>query len=439
MTEGDRVNTINEAAISSVTEKLVMRKISLRLIPLLVTLYIISYIDRVNVGFAALTMNKDIGLTTSVFGWGAGIFFIGYCLFEVPSNMMMVRVGARRWIARILFTWGLLATAMALVQGPTSFLVMRFLLGVAEAGFFPAVVLYLTYWFPARYRARVISTFMLSIPIALAIGAPLSTLIMEMNGIWGLKGWQWLFILEGIPGIFLTVVTLKLLTDSPKMAKWLSEDEKAWLKHEIALDEAARPPMTSTADGSAVLSVLKHPAILALSFVYFCATATNLGVSLFLPQIIKQQGFTNIQTGLLAATPYIVGCVGMLAIGWMSDRFKERKKFLAATMFIAALGLGAAGWLGSSIGAIAAICFATIGILGCKGPFWPLPSRYLTGASAAAGIAFINSVGNLGGFFGPSIVGAVKDYTNTFSSGLYALAGMAFVAALATVIFVKER
>ncbi|MSU48660.1 MAG: MFS transporter [Opitutus sp.] len=425
--------------MESIQEPVVMRKIFLRLIPLLIVLYIISYLDRVNVGFAALTMNKDLGLSSTIYGRGAGIFFIGYCLFEVPSNLLMVRVGARRWIARILFTWGLAATAMALVQGPDSFLAMRFILGVAEAGFFPAVVLYLTFWFPARYRGRIISTFMLSIPIALAVGAPVSTLIMELDGCWGLKGWQWLFILEGLPGLLLTPVVLRTLTDSPASANWLTSAEKQWLQGELDQDVRASAAAAGGGAPMTVLQVFKHPVILALSFVYFCATAANLGLSLFLPQIIKQLGFTTMQTGLLSAVPYVFGCIGMVAIGYLSDHFNERKKFLIATMLIATTGLGLAGWLGASVGAIAALSFATIGILGCKGPFWPLPTQYMTGTSAAAGIAFINSLGNLGGFVGPSIVGLAKDLTHTFGSGLYALGGLALLAALVTLLFVRVR
>lgn len=418
--------------METIHERAIVRKIFVRLVPLLMGLYIISYIDRVNVGFAALTMNKDLGLSASVFGWGAGIFFVGYCLFEIPSNLMMVKVGARRWIARILFTWGVLASAMVFIQGPTSFLVMRFLLGVAEAGFFPAVVLYLTFWFPARYRARIFATFSLAIPLALAIGAPVSTLIMQMDGVWGFKGWQWLFFLEGLPGVLLTVVVLKVLPDTPQAAKWLTTGERQWLADELEKDVLASPAAGKDGAHLSVLQVFKHPVILALCFIYFCATATNLGVSLFLPQIVKQQGFSIMQTGLISAVPYIFGCIGMMGIGYLSDRHNERKAYVIAAMAIAALGLGLAGWLGNSVAAIAAICLATTGILGIKGPFWPLPSAYLTGASAAAGIAFINSLGNLGGFFGPSIVGMARELTGNFQSGLYALSGLALAAVVVT-------
>lgn len=418
-------------------EKQVTRKIFIRLLPLLIGLYIISYLDRVNVGFAALTMNADIGLSASVYGWGAGLFFIGYCLFEVPSNLLMAKVGARRWIARILFTWGLIATCMALVEGPKSFLTLRFLLGVAEAGFFPAVILYLTFWFPARYRARIVSTFMLSIPISLAIGAPVSTALLQLDGWMGLKGWQWLFIIEGIPGMLMVGVVLKYLPDSPKHATWLTDAERQWLTTELENDAKAHPPKL---DGKSTLwRVFCNPSIIALCAIYFCATAANVGLSMFLPQIIKQQGFSGMDIGYITAIPYVVGCIGMISIGFLSDRFNKRKVFLMGALLLIAGGLGMAGWLTGSNLAIIAMCVATIGIMGCKGPFWPLPALYLSGTSAAAGIALINSVGNLGGFFGPGIVGMAKEMTGTFESGLYVLAGLAVLAVLLTLVFISDR
>ena len=417
-------------------EKQVTTKIFWRLLPLLIFLYIISYLDRVNVGFAALTMNADIGLSTVVYGWGAGLFFIGYCLFEVPSNLMMVKVGARRWIARILFTWGLIATCMALVEGPKSFLALRFLLGVAEAGFFPAVILYLTLWFPARYRARIISTFMLSIPISLAVGAPISTLLLELDGLLGLKGWQWLYIVEGIPGLLLVGVVLKFLPESPSKARWLNDAERDWLARELAKDVAAHPP---SLDGkSSLWQVLCNPAILVLCAMYFCVAATNLGLSMFLPQIIKLQGYTGMAIGFVSAIPYVVGCVGMVSIGLLSDRFNQRKTYLIVALLFLSVGLTVAGWLPGSYVAIIGMCAATIGMMGFKGPFWPLPSVYLSGSSAAAGIALINSVGNLGGFFGPGLVGMAKDITGNFESGLYLLAGLAVFALLLTLAFVSD-
>jgi ACS family tartrate transporter-like MFS transporter len=397
-------------------------------------LFIIAYVDRVNVSFAALTMNKDIGIDVYTYGWGAGIFFLGYFIFEVPSNLILAKVGARTWIARILFTWGITACAMAWVQGGTSFLVMRFLLGVAEAGFFPGVILYLTYWFPARYRARIISRFMLAIPLALAVGAPVSTWIMQLDGALGFKGWQWLFVLEGLPAVLMPIVVLTLLPDNPSKAKWLSESEKLWLQKELDTDREAVAVVKAE---SSILKVFTNPIIWAFCFIYFANVCTNYGLSMFLPQIIKQQGFSTMETGFIMSIPYVAGCLGMLAIGYSSDYFKERKWHLIASLMITAVGLGIAGWLGSTVGAIAAIIFGAIGIMGCKGPFWPLPSAYLTGAGAAAGIALINSVGNLGGFVGPYMLGWAKQATNSFSSGLYLLAIVAAAGAVLTYITVK--
>jgi len=292
-------------------EKIVMRKIFWRLIPLLMILYIISYIDRINVGFAALTMNDDIGLSSYAYGLGAGIFFIGYCLFEIPSNLCLMRFGARRWIARILITWGLLSCAMAFVQGPTSFLILRFLLGVAEAGFFPGVILYLTFWFPANYRARIIATFSLAIPLSIAVGAPLSTALLQLDGALGLKGWQWLFLIEGLPAVIGTFFVLRLLTDRPEQAGWLSPSEKAWLSQKLAADNDG----SKGHEVSALRQAFTNPAVLTLAFVYFCAISANLGLSFFLPQILKGQGYSTLQVGLITAVPYVAGCVGMIVIG----------------------------------------------------------------------------------------------------------------------------
>ncbi len=430
---GSKINRRN-GKMENVIEKKVMRKLFFRLTPLLMFLYIIAYVDRVNVGFAALTMNKDIGIDAYTYGLGAGIFFLGYFIFEVPSNLILAKVGARKWIARIMFTWGLAASAMALVQGSTSFLALRFILGVAEAGFFPGVILYLTFWFPARYRARIISRFMLAIPLALAVGAPVSTWIMQLDGTLGLTGWQWLFLLEGLPAVFMPIAILTILPDNPSKAPWLSEDEKKWIERELATDREA---VTVKKTESSALKAFASPMLWAFCFIYLANVGTNYGISMFLPQIIKQQGFSTMQTGFIMSIPYIAGCIGMLAIGYSSDLFKERKWHLIGSLMITAVGLGVAGWLGSTVGAIAAICFGAIGIMGCKGPFWPLPSAYLSGAGAAAGIALINSVGNLGGFFGPYMIGLLKRETGTFESGLYFLGVIAFAGALLTLIAVK--
>jgi ACS family tartrate transporter-like MFS transporter len=428
--------TTKEIHMEQVNEQRVMQKIFWRLIPLLMFLFVIAYIDRVNVGFAALTMNKDIGLNAHTYGLGAGIFFLGYLLFEVPSNLIMVKVGARMWIARILFGWGFVACAMAWVHGPTSFLVTRFTLGVAEAGFFPGVILYLTYWFPARYRARVVSRFMLAIPLSVAVGAPVSTVIMQLNGTLGLKGWQWLFFLEGIPAIVATILVLTVLTDNPAQAKWLTSAEKDWLQEQLATDRE-HIAVNKTESGAA--RVFASPMVWAFCIMYFASTSSSYGLTLFMPQIIKSVGFTTMQTGFIMVIPYLIGCGGMLGIGWLSDRFKERKWHFIVAMLIVALAFVSAGLLGKTVAALVLLCAANFGVMGSKGPFWPLPSAYLGGAAAAAGIAFINSVGSLGGFFGPYIVGWASERFGNFSSGLYALGAVAFLGALVTVFAVKNR
>ena len=420
--------------MEQVLEKQLMRKLNLRLLPFLIFLYVIAYLDRVNISFAALTMNKDIGLDPYYYGLGAGIFFLSYCLLEIPSNLVLVRVGARKWIARILFTWGLLACAMAMVRGPKSFLAMRFLLGAAEAGYFPGVILYLTYWFPARYRARIISRFMLAIPISLAIGAPVSTWIMHtFQGVLGYNGWQWLFVIEGLPAILGTFLVLTLLPDNPAKATWLSVAQKRWLEKELVTDRERIP----AEQHPGIWRAFSNPVIWLFGFVYFADTGTNLGVSMFLPQIVKQQGFSTMQVGYISALPYLFGIVGMLGIGYSSDHFKERKWHLIGSLFLITFGLGMAGWLGNTFAAIMMICVGAIGIMGAKGPFWPLPSAYLSGAGAAAGIALINSLGNLGGFFCPYIVGWGKQATGSFSGGLYALAVLTFLGIIVIYFSVK--
>jgi ACS family tartrate transporter-like MFS transporter len=345
------------------------------------------------------------------------------------------RAAARRWIARILFTWGAISSCMMFVRGSTSFLAMRFLLGLAEAGFFPGVILFLTYWFPARYRARIVAWFMISIPISLAVGAPLSTAIMELHGWMGLKGWQVLFLLEGLPALLATIPTLTMLTDRPAQAGWLTAEEKAWLEAELDRERAELP----VSKKSYMLDVLTHPVVLSLSFVYFAATGANLGLSFFMPQIIKQQGFSTVWVGLLTSIPYVFGCVGMLVVGYLSDRFNERRNFLILTLTIAAAGLTGAGWLGNSPWSIACFAVAAIGILGCKGPFWPLPSMYLSGPAAAGGIALINAIGNLGGLAGPYIVGWLKDATHSFSAGLYGLAALLMAGVAVIVVQVRGK
>jgi ACS family tartrate transporter-like MFS transporter len=401
-------------------------KVSRRLLPLVVVAYLVAYIDRTNIAIAALTMNQDLGFSASLYGIGAGIFFIGYALFEVPSNMILEKVGARIWIARIMITWGIVSGLMATVVGPVSFLSLRFLLGVAEAGFFPGMILYFTYWFPARYRGRVISTLFIAVPVANAVASAISGAILEMDGILGLKGWQWVFIIEAIPAVLLAFVVLRYMTDRPAVAKWLDADEKEWLESELQAERAK----VDAAGKLSVVQVLTDPRVLAISAIYFFSATANYGITFFLPQIVKGLGHSNLMTGFLTAIPYTVGVVGLLAFGYSSDRFMERRRHLITAATIGGFGFLLAAWAGNSYWALAAMCIATIGTYGSRPSMWPMPSQFLTGASAAVGIALINSIGNLGGYVGPFVVGWIRDSTKSFEMGVYFLAGCAFMAAL---------
>jgi len=412
-------------------ERQVVTKAFWRILPLLLAAYLASYLNRVNIGFAS-GMTHDLGLTASAFGLGAGLFFVGYFIFEVPSNLALVRFGARRWLARIMFSWGLLSMAMALLSGMTSFMVLRFLVGVAEAGFFPGVILYLSTWFPAAWRARMTAAFMVAIPVSLALGGPLSNWIMlTTKGIWGLKPWQWLFLLEGLPTVLLSFAMVKLLPNDPGEAAFLSAGEKAWLKEKLAEEGRSIQARHSVAG----LAALRDRRVLALSFIYFANITTNLGIAFFLPQIIKGMGASDVQANTISAIPFLFGIAGVVVFGWLADRVQARRQALVVvTLAISAIGLAGAGWLGPSYTAVALIALASFGIYGLKGPFWPLPSMFLTGTAAAGGIALINSVGNLGGFVGPFILGTVKDATQSYSVGLYVLAGFAAVASLVSLL-----
>lgn len=420
--------------MSPESQRRTILKISRRLLPLIVLSYLIAYIDRTNVAFAALTMNKDLGISAYLYGWGAGIFFLGYALFEVPSNMILAKVGARRWIARIMLTWGLISGAMAFATGPLSFLVLRFLLGVAEAGFFPGIIFYLSTWFPAAYRARVISTLFLAVPISNAAASVVSGAILEMDGVLGLKGWQWVFILEALPAVFLTFVVLRNMIDRPADAKWLSAEEREWLEGELL---AERRKVESYGHVSLWRALIDRR-VLVLSMIYMTSVTASYGIVFFLPQIVKGLGHSNLMTGMLTAIPYTIGIIGLLCWGYSSDRRNERRWHLIVAMMVAGIGLIGAALLRDSYGAIVAMCVATIGLYGSRPSFWPMPSRFLTGAAAAGGIALINSIGNLGGYIGPFIVGWIKDSTNSFETGLYFLAACAFASAAITYLAMRK-
>jgi D-galactonate transporter len=402
--------------------------------PLLMGCYLLAYLDRINIGFAAITMNHDLGLDAYHYGLGAGLFFWGYFFFEIPSNLALERFGARRWIARIMVTWGLLSMGTAFVRGWVGFLVLRFLLGVAEAGLFPGVILYLTYWFTTAYRARIIAAFMVAIPVSLAIGSPISTAILEMRGVAGFKGWQWLFLIEGAPTLLLAVIVLMALPDRPRDARWLSKDQKEWIEETI--DQEQRT--VQAAHGMSFWRTFIDLRVLGLSFIYFANLTTNLGLAFFLPQMIKEMGLSNVQSGFVTSIPYVLGAIGALLWGYFSDKYNERRISLFLALAVSAVGLAGAAFLGSTIAAVAWMSVAAIGIYGAKAPFWPLPSMFLTGSAAAGGIALINSVGNLDGFAGPYIMGWVKDATGSFKEGLYVLAGFGIAAAIVTLMVVRS-
>jgi MFS transporter, ACS family, tartrate transporter len=405
-----------------------MRKVYWRLLPLAILTYFLCYLDRINVGFAALTMNKDLGLDAATYGMAAGAFFWGYFLFEVPSNIILEKVGARVWIARIMISWGVLSGATAFAVGPWSFLTLRFLLGLAEAGLFPGMILFFTYWFPDWHRGRICAGFTVALPLAVAAGAPLSTALLGLNGLGGLAGWKWMFLAEAVPTVLVGVVFLFFVTDRPTQAHWLGEQERTWL---IATLEEERRLIEASRKVS-LWESFWHPKVLILTLNYFGIVTASLGLLLFLPQMVKQLGFTNMQVGWITMIPYICGAISMLAWGYVSDRMGERRWNLFWACLVAAIGLVIAGKTIGSGWAVVGMSIATIGLYGSKGPFWTFPSMILTGTAAASGIAWINSIGNLGGFFGPTAVGWVKTMTGSFASGLYLLAAMALVSAVST-------
>jgi ACS family tartrate transporter-like MFS transporter len=415
-------------------ETITIRKVARRLLPFIFLLYVICLIDRVNLSFAALTMNRDLGLNAYVYGLGASIFFIGYFIFEVPSNLLLDRVGARLWITRIMISWGLASAAMALVSGEISFLVVRFLLGFFEAGFFPGMILYLTFWFPAAYRARVIAAFMLAIPVTGVIGGPLATSLLELNGTLGLTGWQWMFLLEGIPAVLMGFVVLAFMTDRPSRANWLRPEEKQWLESTL---QRERQEVEDVHSRLTLWQALIDPRVLALSLVYFGIGTATYGVVYFLPQIIKGWGLSNLQTGFVSSIPDIVGTIGMVVWGHFSDRSTDRRRSAATALIVCTVGLIGLGLFGASAWSLIAMALVSIGINASRPLFWALPSLFLSRTAAAGAIALINALGNLGGIAGPSMLGWVKTTTGSFSGGLYFLGACTFLAAIMVLISVR--
>jgi len=414
------------------------RKVARRLIPFLFLLYLVAFIDRVNVGFAKLQMSEDLGLGDTVYGMGAGIFFLGYFLFEVPSNIILHRVGAKLWISRILVFWGLVSMGMMFVDSPASFYLLRFLLGLGEAGFFPGIILYLTFWFPARRRAKTTASFMTAIAAAGMVGGPVSGAIMAgLDGGLALRGWQWLFLLEGAPAVLLGLVTYFYLDDGPAQAAWLDSDEKEILLRRLAEDRQGRG--AALAHGS-LRQTLLSPKVWLLAWVYFCLALGLYGVSFWLPQIVsdlKQGGL--MVTGLLSALPYLLAALVMVAVAHHSDLRHERRMHIAASALMGGLGLVSLVLVrGAPVLSLAALGVATSGFLAALSIFWALPTAFLRGRGAAGGIALINCVGSLGGYFGPVILGWVRENLGTMDAGLYLLAGWQLLAAVLVMGLAKE-
>jgi ACS family tartrate transporter-like MFS transporter len=408
-----------------------VRKASTRLLPFLCLAYGVNFLDRINVSFAALAMNADLGFTASVFGFGAGIFFAGYILFEVPSNLVLARVGARLWIARIMISWGVLAVAMSLVTGPWSFYVTRFLLGVAEAGFFPGIILYLTTWFPARERARIVSLFMAALPVATVIGAPVSGALLGLHGLWGLKGWQWLFIVEGVPAVLLGIAAWWVLDERPEKAKWLTKTEARALAGVLA----AEAEETEAAGYATLRQGLTNRRVLSLGILYFCIVIGLYGIGFWMPQVLQGYGLTPLQIGLLVAIPYLFASGDMVLWGWHSDRTGERRWHVALPLLVAGAALAVSAMNLALAPMVLALTVATVGIYAAVGTSWSFSTSILTGAAAAAGIALINSIGNAGGLVGPYVVGVLKDATGGFTAALLFLAGALVIAGIAALVF----
>lgn len=421
---------------AALDQPLIIAKVVRRLVPFLCLLFLVNYLDRTNIAMAKLRMLSDVHLDDATYGLGAGMFFLGYFLFEVPSNLILHKIGARRWIARIIISWGIISSGMALVTGAKSFYTLRILLGLAEAGFFPGIVLYLTYWIPARRRSRILAAFLTATAVSCAVGNPLAGAVMKMEGIAGLHGWQWLFLVEGFPPVLLgiAILVLPILPDGPAAATWLDEDEKRWIETELVAD-GQHPDVNHVAD---LRSAAVDPCLALLSVIYFLLIMGLYGFIYWLPTILKEATHaTDFGVGLLSAIPCGIAAVGMVLIGIHADRANQRRNHVAACALIGAIGLAAIGWMHTPISGIAALTLAAIGIFGSLGPFWAIPTRYLRGPAAAAGIAVINSIGALSGFVAPTAIGWAKTHTGKFTAGLLLVSASLTLAAI-LVLFVPR-
>lgn len=416
---------------TSQVERSTMRVVRRRLLPLICTMFVAAFLDRVNVGFAAIQMNHDLVFGPGVFGLAAGIFFVTYTLFEVPSTLVQARVGARLWLARIMISWGLVASAMMFVQGPTSFYVLRLLLGLAEAGFVPGVTFYLSQWFPERERARAIAIFALGIPISVVIGAPISGFLMGLDGAFGLHGWQWLFLLEGAPSVIIGLAVFFMLPNRPSDAKWLTPEQSTWLEARLTSEGAAK---AHTGVGRA----LADPRTLLLALSYGCNIFAVYGVTFWLPQIVKAVGGkSDLATGFITAIPYLVSGISTCVVSQHSDKTGERRLHIVIPLLVGAVGFVVAGAIDSPVGALAALSVGAAGVLSASAVFWTLPAAMFAGASAAGVIGFINTVGNVGGFVGPIAVGAVKNHLSSFGPVMFLFA-VALAASAMLVAFLRR-
>jgi ACS family tartrate transporter-like MFS transporter len=410
----------SEAALQST-----VRKAALRFVPLLTIAYLFNYLDRTSLGFAALTMNKQLGLSPGQFGLAAGIFFAGYCTFEIPSNLMLYRVGARRWLARIMISWGIVSAATAFVVGPNSFYALRFLLGIAEAGFFPGVTFFLAAWFPTQFRTRMLAWFLVGIPLSSLIGGPICGLLLQLDGIWGIAGWQWLFIGVSLPCIPLGVLTLRWLDDRPENANWLSHEERDALDAVLAAEVRERPP-------ASWLAALMDTRVLILGAIQFGFTLASYGIGIWLPLILKEYHLSNMAIGWMSAIPYLFASVGMILWARYVDRNGRRIVNLAIACLLGGAGLVAPIVSGSLALAVIGFSVALVGVTAARAIFWTIPTRFLTGVAAAGGLAFINSIGTVGGFAGPSMMGWLKEFSGSYIVGLTAMAAILIAAMVAS-------
>jgi MFS family permease len=400
----------------------ILKQVERRFIPLAFLCYVVAYIDRVNIGFVATDLERELGLTATSYGMAAGLFFLGYCLFEIPSNLILEKVGARRWIARIMIGWGIVSMATMFVRGPLSFMAARVVLGIAEAGFFPGVVLFFTYWFPESERARTGAWFMMASPVAVIVGAPVSVWLLELNGVWGLHGWQWLFLVEGLPAVLLGVLALRALTDRPEQAAWLPPADREWLVRTMAEDRARRDARGHTS----VRAGLMNPQLWLMCLVFFLNSIVNHGMFLWLPKLLADvTGATGFRLSAITTIPFIAALAAMVIVGRASDRSGERRRYVAGCALVTAVGLVIAVWFQQRTWLLVlGFAVSQMALRSLAGVFWALPAQILGGTAAAAGIALINATGNLGGFVGPTLIGLLHDATGGYSGALLALTGV---------------